>query len=465
MGLWRTCEGVSGAYTLIVDGDSSVHWGKGDYSGTDFWNYSGTAVTLFGQKANGNYVLVTTEGTLNAESQVELMVDLGCVNAIRFDGGGSTQMAYDEGLILNHFYFGKTNTNIEKGTSLDTSDISFDLYMEDETYYWASAADVPQAEYLIYDTSWEEVEDISQAEVGDYWLKVLMNGLEQTIKISVVESQDTHIVTFEYEDGETSPVKKSVESGKTVEEPETPTREGYTFVEWQLDGKPYDFKTAVTEDITLKAVWDINEYQIQFDTDGGTPVDTQTKEYLSVVDKPENPTKTGYTFVEWQLNGEPYDFETKVTDHMTLKAVWKIAPLDIEESSGYKVNGKYIELPFGIVSSNLSLGLSDIYNIKVYSVKGEVKQSEKIATGDKVQISLDDTLVAEYIVIVKGDTTGDGNISIVDVGKLYQYLKNKITMDECYVLAGDVVMDEEIRITDVGKLYQFIKGKISNLEN
>ena len=38
--------------------------------------------------------------------------------------------------------------------------------------------------------------------------------------------------------------------------------------------------------------------------------------------KPSNPTKKNYTFKEWQLNGNTYDFNTKVTKNITLKAVW-----------------------------------------------------------------------------------------------------------------------------------------------
>lgn len=99
--VWDYSEGVSGAYTLMVDGDTSIHWGKDDYSGTNYWTYIGTAITLFGQKANGNYVLLTTSaGSLTASQAIDLMSKLGCVNGIRFDGGGSSQMAYDKGLYI-----------------------------------------------------------------------------------------------------------------------------------------------------------------------------------------------------------------------------------------------------------------------------------------------------------------------------------------------------------------------------
>ena len=390
-------EGVSGAYTLIVDGDNTVHWGKNDYLGTDFWNYGGTAVTLFGQKENGNYILLTTEGTLLAEAQVDLMTQLGCVNAIRFDGGGSTQMAYDEGLILNHFYINKDNTEITKGSQLDISDLNFDLYMENGQYYYAKSSDIPQAEYQIFNTDEELVDDISKSEVGDYWLKVLMNGLEQRIPIKVVEAKKEYKVTFNYNDGKTDSITNVVSAGDKVT-------------------------------------------------------------------KPSDPIKEGYQFIEWQYAGTKYNFDSPVNSDMILEAKYKIIIPDIEKSSGYKVDGNYLNLPVNLTSDKLSLGLSNIYNIKVYDANNELKDASLIATSDKVQILLGDVIVSEYIVVIKGDINGDGKISVVDVGKLYQYFRKKITMEEYFIKASNIIDDNEIKITDVGKLYQFVKGKISNLE-
>ena len=391
-------EGVSGAYTLIVDGDNTVHWGKDDYIYVDYWNYIGTAVTLFGQKENGNYILLTTVGGMNATNQVGLMTELGCVNAIRFDGGGSTQMTYDEGLILDHFYISKENTEIVEGSSLDVSDIGFDLYMEDGTYYYATSSDIPQAEYQVFTEDGQLVEDVSKASVGDYWLKVLMNGLEQQIAIKVVAKEiDEYTVTFDYNDGKTENLKIVVAEGSKVSKPEDPNKVGYNFIEWQYDGVAYNFDNPINSDITLKAKYEI------------------------------------------------------------------IVP-DIEETSGYKLDGNYLNLPLNIMSNNLTLGLDSIYKIKVYNAKNEEKEASLIATSDKVQILLDDVIVSEYIVTIKGDITGDGKISVVDVGKLYQYFRGKITMEECFIKAGNIIDDNQIKITDVGKLYQFVKGKISSLE-
>ncbi len=72
---------------------------------------------------------------------------------------------------------------------------------------------------------------------------------------------ETFTVTFDT-DGGSSVNSQKVEKGKTVAKPsEDPTKDGFTFKEWQLNGKTYTFLEEVTEDITLKAVWVSNEPQ------------------------------------------------------------------------------------------------------------------------------------------------------------------------------------------------------------
>lgn len=54
-----------------------------------------------------------------------------------------------------------------------------------------------------------------------------------------------------------------VKKGKKVEEPTIPTKNSFKFIEWQLDGKKYDFDSKVKENLELKAYF--KEYQISSD--------------------------------------------------------------------------------------------------------------------------------------------------------------------------------------------------------
>ena len=128
--------------------------------------------------------------------------------------------------------------------------------------------------------------------------------------------------------GGSSVESQSVVEGDVVEKPTDPTKDGYLFVQWLLDGEKYDFSSKVNSNITLIAEWlkqeEEKEYiTIKFNSDGGSTIANQIIENGNKVEKPSDPTKDGYTFVEWQLNNSAYNFETVVTENMELVAKWE----------------------------------------------------------------------------------------------------------------------------------------------
>ncbi len=64
-------------------------------------------------------------------------------------------------------------------------------------------------------------------------------------------------------------------------------------------------------------------YTVTFDSAEGSAVEAQTVESGSCAIKPVDPTRDGYTFKGWLLNGEAYDFSTPVTADITLTALWE----------------------------------------------------------------------------------------------------------------------------------------------
>ena len=118
----------------------------------------------------------------------------------------------------------------------------------------------------------------------------------------------------------------------TALNPVSPEKTGYTFAGWYRDAEcteAYDFTTLVTENITLYAKWNINTYDVTFDTAGGSAVESQSVEYNSAAASPEVPVKTGYTFAGWYRDAEctvAYDFTTPVTENITLYAKWNEIP-------------------------------------------------------------------------------------------------------------------------------------------
>lgn len=129
-------------------------------------------------------------------------------------------------------------------------------------------------------------------------------------------------------DGGNTIAAVEVKKGDKVAKPTDPVKEGFKFVEWQLDGKKYDFDAKVTKGITLKAKWEAAEVEpgafvVTFDSSGGSAVAAQNIAEGDKATKPANPTKEGFEFVEWQLDGEAYDFAAVVTKDLTLVAVWE----------------------------------------------------------------------------------------------------------------------------------------------
>lgn len=175
---------------------------------------------------------------------------------------------------------------------------------------------------------------------------------DQVVEVTLKEKTMV-TVTFVYNDGVTAKVEKKVNAGEAVQAPANPEWKGHTFVEWQLDGKTYDFNMKVTEDITLKAKWKVNMYTVTFDADGGTPEpEKKSVEYNKEVEEPTPaPKKDGFTFKGWYLpDGTKYNFSTKVTEDITLKALWEensataTVTFTVKDDAGNVVGGAQIKI-------------------------------------------------------------------------------------------------------------------------
>ena len=140
---------------------------------------------------------------------------------------------------------------------------------------------------------------------------------------------NTYTVTFETNGG-TAVESKTVNHGEKVTAPEQPTRDGYSFVGWYLNGAPYDFGRDVTGDITLVAQWTLNTYKVTFDPSyDGAASTTYTYAHGTTVTEPTEPTRTGYTFKFWYVQGgAETDYfsggEKTATGTITLVAKWEI---------------------------------------------------------------------------------------------------------------------------------------------
>ena len=137
----------------------------------------------------------------------------------------------------------------------------------------------------------------------------------ENISVRAIWSVNRYTITFDTAGGsEVSPITKDY--GSSVAEPLPPRKEGYRFVSWS---SPVPV-TMPSHDTVLTAVWQIQSYTITFDTGEGSAISPIRQEYSTTITVPEDPSRTGYTFIGWNpaLPGTMPSSDTTVT------AQWRI---------------------------------------------------------------------------------------------------------------------------------------------
>ena len=147
----------------------------------------------------------------------------------------------------------------------------------------------------------------------DVYLRASWTYATYTVKFDSNGGSEVKDVTLDVDD-------EGLATLKEADLPKAPTREGYKFIGWQEkdeDGA-YDLveypdhftagETAEESTTTLKASWITDHVVVNFDSNGGTAVDSvvlktndQNFATFSKNDLPKNPTREGYTFAGWQI--------------------------------------------------------------------------------------------------------------------------------------------------------------------
>ncbi|WP_394899651.1 InlB B-repeat-containing protein, partial [Clostridium tertium] len=138
-----------------------------------------------------------------------------------------------------------------------------------------------------------------------------------TVILYAVWNVNAYKVNYDSQGG--SPVaEEDVEFDTLIKKPTDPTKEGYTFGGWYKDVDctiPWDFDTdkMPSNNLTLYAKWNVNAYKVNYDSQGGSPVAEEDVEFDTLIKKPTDPTKEGYTFGGWYKDVDctiPWDFDT-----------------------------------------------------------------------------------------------------------------------------------------------------------
>ena len=160
-----------------------------------------------------------------------------------------------------------------------------------------------------------------------------------------VEVEIKLLIVFDANGHGTAPDNQPVSLSGKASQPGELTAEGYTFGGWYTDSdctEAYNFDSQVSGNLTLYAKWTAIIYAITYSGIDGAELETANPETYTIESESftlTNPTKDGYTFAGWTLDGSNDDpaltvtVSTGTTGNLAYTANWQknaFSPKDSE---------------------------------------------------------------------------------------------------------------------------------------
>ena len=204
-----------------------------------------------------------------------------------------------------------------------------------------------------------------------FFFIAVIGGLVTYLVLDNDTTDKTNKCVLKFDTSGGSDIKEfAFKCGSLVKNPNLiPEKNGFEFDHWEYNGKEFKFNSKLKNSVVLKAIYkpldDTEIITINFDTMGGSKIESYEIKKGDLVLKPKNPTKKGYKFNGWYLDYKPFDFSKPVETNITLKAKWdeKSDKADtiptVSSSSKYKCAGKFRS---DIPEANVKLGYKDHVN-------------------------------------------------------------------------------------------------------
>lgn len=141
--------------------------------------------------------------------------------------------------------------------------------------------------------------------------------------------EEGNTVKFEFNDGNSRPYAVVAENNESINEPDTPVREGYAFAGWFTEkdgnGTKVNFPYTASGNETLYAAWTAEVFTVTLDFNYDEKVETEEVDYGTAFQKPDSPERENFTLFSWHkdtLAGSEIVFPFTVKKDVKLVANW-----------------------------------------------------------------------------------------------------------------------------------------------
>lgn len=296
------------------------------------------------REINRQFVIDLNSKTLSVDlaTSTTLILKGGTVNGSEFSTTGEGKIEIENGTYLNIEFAEGVNLSINEDGGAKFDDAA-------KEYIEANNADMEAYDDIHYMFK-------QTATSSGYW--TLVPYVTLTIDTNKEPVEEQILVKV----GQDDPTDYEYNFGTDEEPSDIPLWDGHDFVKWTLDGEDFEWGTAVEEDTTITANWQLF-HTVTFDWDDA---DNEPEEVTAkvndgdTVEKPDtDPEKEGKIFEFWGYEVDErlveYDFSSEIHDDLTLIAKWEWVvtfdpdngddPIEVTVKNGAQVDSSQVPNP------------------------------------------------------------------------------------------------------------------------
>ena len=129
---------------------------------------------------------------------------------------------------------------------------------------------------------------------------------------------------------------------------------------------------------------------------------------------------------------------------------------------GHDISDGYIKTVSNRTETDDATTVLDIKNqldndnekLEVWNATDDTKleDTDTVGTGMIVKLIIDDNVADSQIIVIKGDTNGDGEINVIDASSIVNHFLDRIPLLGAYLVAADVNLDTDANVIDASQV-------------